>query len=251
MRTVTTFLLEVVSVISTALVYDMVAIVRSSTDAHALISEGPEDVSSWDQARAHVAFQDLDSMLSMYLVDDGPFQAFIERLGGWLQALPELEDASSSQLAADAMRKALDNSKACAQVDGVLRSMARFLASDSLAAGDLVAEFTRETDPVLQAASRLPLAARLRSDMDALRQVSFHMAEDESRVVEMTLDMGDGAQRFFLSAADADSLLQQLPGMAVYELIGNLFSDATDVVLLGVAQGVSLSKLRAPQGHSC
>ena len=47
-QAVATSLLEVVGVISDALVYDMVGIVMS-TQAHGLIFDGPEDASSWDR----------------------------------------------------------------------------------------------------------------------------------------------------------------------------------------------------------
>ena len=167
-----------------------------STQAHGLITDGPEDAASWDQSRAQVAFQELGSMLAMYMVDDSPFQAFLERMSRWV---PEavLRDASSCQLAADAVRKAVDNSKACAQVYGVLRAMGWFLDSERLSAQDLVDEFARQTDPVQQAASRLPLAAQLHEDMDALQLVPFQMAELEAPV-QLCLDFGDGVEFFRL-----------------------------------------------------
>ena len=246
-RNVATSLIDIMGVISDALVYDMVGVVMS-TDAHSLISDGPEDASSWDQGRARAAFQELDSRLAMYMVDDTPFQAFLKRLSGWLQTLQGtvLEDASSCQLAADAVSRALANCRACAQVDGVLRSMARLLASERLSAQDLVDEFTRQTDPVQQAASRLPLAVQLREDMGALPHVSFQMAVLETPV-QLSLDFGDGVEAFLISATDATSLPQQLSRMVVRDLIGNLISEAIDIILQGVAQGVSLCKVRVPR----
>ena len=244
---VVTSLLDVVSVISEALVYDMTGIVMS-TKAHDLISDGPMDASSWDQARAQVAFQELDSRLAMYMVEDAPFQAFLQRLTNWLKNLPAsvFGDALSCQLPEDVVCKAIDNCTACAKVDGVLRSMARLLDSEHLGAQDLVDEFTKQTDPVLQAATRLPLAAQLRKDMDALEDVSFQLAES-CAPVQLSMDFGEGVEVFAICAAVPADLPRQLSRMVVRDLIGDLVSEAIAIILQSIAQGVSLCKVRAPR----
>ena len=77
-RSLVSSLLEVVSVISDALVYDMTAIV-ATTAAHEFLEE-EKDASSWDQPLARAAFQELEARRSLYMIDDAPFQEFMPRL---------------------------------------------------------------------------------------------------------------------------------------------------------------------------
>ena len=77
-RSLVSSLLEVVSVISDALVYDLTAIVASTSVFEFL--EEYKDASSWDQPLAQAAFQELEARRSMYMIDDTPFQELLPRL---------------------------------------------------------------------------------------------------------------------------------------------------------------------------
>ena len=246
-RSLVSSLLEVVSVISDALVYDMTVIVQS-TAVYEFVVDGAKDASSWDQPLAQAAFQELEARRSMYMIDDGPFQDFLPRLQTWLLNLPGcvVLDASSRQLHADVVAKAVANGAACGKVDEVLRLVARVLDAERLDAQDFVDDFMRHADPALQTAARLPQAAQLRQDLDALEDVSFQMAELDAPV-QMSVDFGEGSEAFRISWSMPGELKAHLGCFALREVIDKLLSDALELVLGRIAQSAMLPRVRAPR----
>ena len=244
-RSLVSSLLEVVSVISDALVYDLTAIVASTSVFEFL--EEYKDASSWDQPLAQAAFQELEVRMSLCMIDDTAFQQFLPRLKAWLEGLPaSVQDAPSCQLQADVLAKAVANSAACAKVDGVLRSIATLLDVERLGARDFVDEFTRQPDPALQAATRLPLAAQLRQDLDALEDVAFQVAELDAPV-QMTVDFGEGPEVMRISWSMPQDLKAHLGCFVLREVIDDLIGEALGLILGRIAQSASLHKVRAPR----
>ena len=244
-RSLVSSLLEVVSVISDALVYDLTAIVASTSVFEFL--EEYKDASSWDQPLAQAAFQELEVRMSLCMIDDTAFQQFLPRLKAWLEGLPaSVQDAPSCQLQADVLAKAVANSAACNKVDGVLRSIAKLLDVERLDARDFVDEFTRQPDPALQAATRLPLAAQLRQDLDALEDVAFQVAELDAPV-QMTVDFGEGSEVMNISWTQPQDLKAHLGCFVLREVIDDLIGEALGLILGRIAQSASLHKVRAPR----
>ena len=245
-RTLVSSLLEVVSLISEALVYDMTAIV-ASTAAYEFLEE-KKDASSWDQPLARAVFQELEARRSMYMIDDTPFQEFLPRLTAWLQGLPDVValDVSSCQLCDDIVAKALANGEACAKVDEVLRSVATVLDVERLDAREFVDEFTRHATPALQTVARLPMAAQLRQDLDALEGVSFQLAELDAPV-QVSVDFGESSEVIAITSSMPTNLKAHLGCFVLREVIDTLIGEALELILGRIAQSAALHKVRAPR----
>ena len=126
----------------------------------------------------------------------------------------------------------------------MLRSLASVLDSESLSADEFVKEFASISDPVAQAQSRLPQAAQLQKDVDALKGVSPQL--DQMYVpVTLSVDYGDGKQDILVSDHLARDLLAQIPDMVVHEILAGIVRDSLTHVFEEIAADVSLRNIKA------
>ena len=99
------------------------------------------------------------------MIDESVLEGFVDRLSKWVHRLPNdvMEPSDATKIDTEILNKVRGNCEAVSKADGVLRSLASVLDSESLSAEEFVKAFASVSDPVLQAQSRLPQASQLQA----------------------------------------------------------------------------------------